>query len=101
MGKGGEWDISKIPNGKVLDAMWENLVLGMIGETLDGADYIAGARVVDKSKGRHCGYRLELWIKTQDSTIAADVRKRMEGILTSGASISKVSNVIWRRHKSY
>ena len=37
-----------------LDTYWENLVLALIGETIDVGDEICGCRVVDKSskKGR-------------------------------------------------
>lgn len=38
-----------------LDIYWENLVLALIGETIDEGDEICGCRVVDKSprKGMH------------------------------------------------
>ena len=32
-----------------LDIYWENLVLALIGETIDEGDEICGCRVVDKS----------------------------------------------------
>eukprot|EP00962_Isochrysis_galbana_P039190 scaffold14022_cov108-Isochrysis_galbana.AAC.15 len=45
----------------------------MIGETIDGADEICGARVVDKSVGNRCTYRLELWFRKNDEKIANEL----------------------------
>jgi hypothetical protein len=53
---------------KQLDEYWLNLVLGMIGETIDKGDEITGARVVDKSK-RDVIYRMELWFRKKDMTV--------------------------------
>jgi hypothetical protein len=38
-----------------LDVYWENLVLSLLGETIDDGDEVCGCRVVDKSpkKGDH------------------------------------------------
>jgi hypothetical protein len=55
------------------DEYWTNLVLGMIGETIDAGDEICGARVVDKSVGSRCTYRLELWFRKNDEKIANEL----------------------------
>lgn len=49
----------------------ENMVLGLVGETIDVGDEICGARVVDKSKGHHVVYRFELWLRSNDRSTAA------------------------------
>ena len=59
------------------DDFWQNLVLGMIGETIDTADEICGARVVDKSTGSRQMYRLELWFKRKDQAVADELLQRM------------------------
>lgn len=48
----------------------ENMVLGLVGETIDVGDEICGARVVDKSKGSHAVYRFELWLRSNDHSTA-------------------------------
>ena len=45
----------------------------MVGETIDPGDEICGARVVDKSTGTRCMYRLELWLRKKDDTVAKDL----------------------------
>ena len=49
-----------------IDVLWENLVLGLIGETIEVCDEICGCRVVDKyKKGKTSKplFRVELWFK--------------------------------------
>ena len=63
------------------DDFWTSIVLGMIGETIDPADEICGARVVDKSTGSRQMYRLELWFKGKDETKANELLARMSTAL--------------------
>eukprot|EP00965_Chrysotila_dentata_P257043 6212753-Pleurochrysis_carterae.AAC.2 len=56
------------------DDLWTNLVLGIIGETLDPADEICGVRVVDKSVNSRVQQRFELWYKKNDESLAGDLR---------------------------
>jgi len=74
---GAEWFCRKSFAPQQLDDYWMSLVLGMIGETIDLGDEICGARVVDKSNGTRQMYRLELWIKHKDETIAQGLLERM------------------------
>ena len=43
--KGGKWVINLKSDKNMLNTYWENMVLGMIGETIDVADEITGAVV--------------------------------------------------------
>lgn len=52
------------------DCLQENMVLGLVGETIDVGDEVCGARVVDKSKGGHAIYRFELWLRNNDPSTA-------------------------------
>ena len=45
----------------------------MIGETIDPGDEICGARVVDKSTVQRQMYRLELWFKRKDQSVADEL----------------------------
>jgi len=53
----------------------------MIGETIDMSDEICGARVVDKSTAQRCMYRLELWFRKKDQSIADELLSRMQTTL--------------------
>eukprot|EP00929_Paragymnodinium_shiwhaense_P016398 TRINITY_DN124710_c0_g1_i1.p1 TRINITY_DN124710_c0_g1~~TRINITY_DN124710_c0_g1_i1.p1 ORF type:complete len:236 (-),score=61.65 TRINITY_DN124710_c0_g1_i1:53-760(-) len=45
-----------------VDEHWNNLVLGVIGSTIEPADMITGVRLVDKLQGRRDGnLRIEVW----------------------------------------
>lgn len=72
---GGEWNLRKQGRNPdeagLLDEWWENLVLGLVGETIDIGDYVTGARVVDKSNGKGSAlvYRIELWLRTKDEQV--------------------------------
>ena len=68
---------------KQLDEYWLNLVLGMIGETIDKGNEITGARIVDKSK-QQIIYRMELWFRRKDMTVANELKERMQECLADG-----------------
>ena len=55
----------------------------MIGETIDPADEICGARVVDKSlvDKQRVVYRLELWFRRKDQKVADELLTRMQTAL--------------------
>ena len=78
---GAEWFCRKTFPAQQLDDYWQNLLLGMIGETIDPLDEVCGARVVDKSTGTRQMYRLELWFKKKDESIANELLSRMQTIL--------------------
>ena len=70
-----------LPFPTLQDDFWQNLVLGMVGETIDPSDEICGARVVDKSTGQRQMYRLELWFKRKDQATADELLSRMQTCL--------------------
>ena len=70
-----------------LDTYWENLVLGLIGETIDEQDEICGCRVVDKSKkGVRTMFRLEIWTRSGNVKLAEDMKVRLSEVLVEGGS---------------
>ena len=71
------------------DDFWLSLALGMIGETLDPGDEVCGARVVDKSTTARQMFRLELWFKKKDQTIADELLGRMNTCLGPAAKSCK------------
>lgn len=88
---GGELSCRKTMTADALDIYWENLVHGLIGETIDDGDEICGARVADKSKkgnNRAPIYRLEVWTRTGNEEVGNQMKARLNEVLleiTDGA----------------
>jgi len=78
--KGGKWIIQTKKNHRLCDQHWENLVLGMIGETIEEHDEIAGA-VVSRRK---TGDKIALWLSSTDEAIILAAGKRMKENLNLG-----------------
>jgi len=71
---GGKWILTVKGNRAAIDRYWENLVLGMIGETLDPESEICGAVISRRKQGD----RIALWTRTkQDETSIMTIGKRM------------------------
>ena len=90
-------------SSSVQDKYWNNLVLGLVGCTIDAGDNICGARVVDKSQlGRpHTMFRIELWLKTKDTQIAKQMKDAMMEVMTDGDSNKTAelsSDFSWKAH---
>ena len=99
---GGQWNwrpnVDQQDKGAGLDALWEELVLAMIGGiAFGGCANICGLRVVDKSrpawpkgKGRQqrgratCSYRFELWFSSgyQTDEERAGIAKELDELLS-------------------
>jgi len=103
---GGEWFCRQFFEGEVLNLCWQNLVLGVVGESIEDAvdggeglrNYINGCRVVDKGKNFPM-FRLELWISTKDAAIKEKIRDRMMEIVTEGVPPSKKGPKFdWKDH---
>jgi len=92
---GAEFTWRKTMTPEALDAYWENLVLGLIGETIDADDDVCGCRVVDKSKKgtSRTMFRLELWVKSGNQEIADKVRVRLGDALTDGEASKPGSKI--------
>ncbi|KAL7570354.1 hypothetical protein ACA910_017194 [Epithemia clementina (nom. ined.)] len=88
--EGGEWFCRQSLEGEVLDLYWQNLVLAVVGETIEDAvtgpgeeDVINGIRVLDKSRG-YPTFKIEIWIKSRDVAIREGIRDRLVQIMTDG-----------------
>jgi translation initiation factor 4E len=102
---GGEWFCRQYFEPEVLDLYWQNLVMGVVGETIEDGidptiDYVNGARVVDKSRGYFPMYRLEIWINTQDVTVRDKIRTRLMDIVIDGQMASRklLPKFDWKDH---
>merc|ERR1719503_314531 len=77
---GGHFQFQLKPNlgGGQLDEYWNNLVLGMIGATIEPANMITGMRLVDKLSGPRASnvIRLEIWFTNFDDSAAVQALKK-------------------------
>lgn len=91
---GGHFQFQLKPavGGGQIDEYWNNLVLGVIGSTIEPACMITGIRLVDKLSGpRAAGViRLEVWFSDYDDTQAVNaLRKSVEQTLATRLDGSK------------
>lgn len=77
---GGHFQFQLKPStgGGQVDEYWNNLVLGMIGATIEPANMITGIRLVDKLSGPRAAnvIRLEVWFTNYDDTAAVQALKK-------------------------
>lgn len=97
---GADYTLRSINDTKLLDTYWENLCLGIIGETIDEGDEICGIRVVDKSK-RRCDFRIEIWLRSQDRNVGDLIHGKAKTVLSDGQPSGSNINLGWKAHKSY
>lgn len=85
---GGHFQFQLKPNvgGGQIDEYWNNIVLGMVGATIEPAQMITGVRLVDKLSGprQANGIRLEIWFTNYDDTAAVNtLRKNIEKCMST------------------
>merc|ERR1712100_279632 len=93
-----------------LDAMWESLVLAIIGETIESSSIVNGCKVVDKSGKGRVLYKLEVYLNVagESNPQVVAVRKDLARILqeasASGAGrkgLTKDIKIDWRGMDQY
>ncbi len=90
--KGSEYACRKTMAIEQLDLCWENLVLSLIGETLDDGDEICGIRLVDKSiikRSPKALYKFELWLRGQDEEVNNKIKQKLTNCLVEGSTSPK------------
>ena len=102
--QGGEWFCRQYFDGDVLDLYWQNLVLAVVGETLEdsvnaGKDVVNGIRVVDKSRN-YPTYKLEIWLNARDDATKEAIKERLLNIVTDGQTSSRktIPKFEWKDH---
>eukprot|EP00927_Polykrikos_kofoidii_P057476 TRINITY_DN51616_c0_g1_i1.p1 TRINITY_DN51616_c0_g1~~TRINITY_DN51616_c0_g1_i1.p1 ORF type:complete len:247 (-),score=47.81 TRINITY_DN51616_c0_g1_i1:20-700(-) len=62
-----------------VDEYWNNLVLGMIGASIEPANLITGVRLVDKIGGRVGNFRIEVWFRNfKDQAAVQQLQQNVE-----------------------
>lgn len=72
---------------ELLDYFWENGVLGLIGETIDEANYIPSFKVVDRTtQGGNSPtlFSVELTLLSMDTEVVERIKKRWVDALSDG-----------------
>lgn len=84
---GGHFQMMLKPQlgGGQIDEYWNNIVLGMVGGTIEPAELITGIRLVDKLSGPKVGnaIRIELWYTKANESQVANLRRSMERIMAT------------------
>merc|ERR1719329_2091575 len=76
---GGHFQFQLRPQlgGGVIDEYWNNIVLGLIGGTIEPAEMITGIRLVDKlNQTRTASIRIEVWFSNFEDTDKVDILQR-------------------------
>ena len=77
---GSELVASKSYSPEVLDVFWENLVMGLIGETIDEGDEICGCRVVNQTRKGKPKYKIELLLRTTDEPMGLKIKSKLSDL---------------------
>merc|ERR1719478_609633 len=79
---GGHFQFQLKPalGGGVIDEFWNNIVLGMIGGTIQPAEMVTGVRLVDKlTQNRSAAIRIEVWFSNfEDTEKVSALQKSLE-----------------------
>jgi hypothetical protein len=84
--EGYQLEANRSFNAEAIDVQWENLVLALIGETVDEEDQICGARLVNQTPKRGKGathtYKIEVWLRRRDDEMAAKIKVKLGELLS-------------------
>jgi len=85
--KGGKWVLTMKGDRAGADTLWENVILSLVGETLDVDTEVCGA-VFSKRKG---GDRIAVWNRNRDNEVAImSIGRKLRQLV--GADTNKVSS---------
>jgi translation initiation factor 4E len=80
---GSELVCRNIRNLEVADIVWENLVLGLIGETIDEDNNVCGCRIVHKATGK-LNLKIEIWFQSRNAEVIDRIKVRMFDVISDG-----------------
>nr|AET50767.1 hypothetical protein [Eimeria tenella] len=86
-----------------LGEYWNNLVLGLIGGTIEHGSHVTGIRLVDKlGQGRHPCIRIEVWVGKGDRTVQEKLAKDLEKCFATklDGSIGTAPRGDWKSHST-
>jgi len=92
--KGGHLEFRADIPLQVVDRLWYETLLAVVGEVLETGRDLVGARIVDKSKSRKTEFRLEIWIATTDPDVRETIARRFIEVLAPYVEI----DLDWKGH---
>jgi translation initiation factor 4E len=81
-----QFQVPASSGGGAIDEKWNNIVLGMVGGSIEPAEMITGVRLVDKLvlKSRNPAVRLEVWFSNMDDSEKVDLlEKNLQKCMTT------------------
>uniref|UniRef100_A0A7S2QMS9 Uncharacterized protein n=1 Tax=Zooxanthella nutricula TaxID=1333877 RepID=A0A7S2QMS9_9DINO len=83
--------------GGTIDEYWNNIVLGMIGGSIEPAEMVTGVRLVDKlQQARTASVRLEVWFSNIDDTEKVDLlQNNLERCMTTRLDGTSSASSAW------
>lgn len=97
--EGGHFQFHLKPQigGGQIDEYWNNIVLGMVGGTIEPSEILNGVRLVDKlGVNRQSAIRIEVWFSNYDDTEKVDqLQKNLEKCMSTKLSGEQSSMNAW------
>ncbi len=93
--KGGHLECRKDLGLDMVDRLWYETLLALVGEVLESGREVVGARIVDKSKSRKTEFRLEIWVATTSEDVRDEVTKHLVALL---APYDDSLEFTWKTH---
>jgi translation initiation factor 4E len=92
-----QFQLNQNKGGGLIDEVWNNIVLGLIGGTVEPADMITGVRLVDKlNQPRAPSVRIEVWFSNFEDTEKVDALQRnLEKCMTTRLDGTHNTSSIW------
>jgi len=93
--KGGHFECRKDLSLDMVDRLWYETLLALVGEVLESGREVVGARIVDKSKSRKTEFRLEIWVATTCQDVRNEVWQNVMDVL---APYDHTLDFTWKSH---
>jgi hypothetical protein len=92
---GCQVDIFKALSAEAMNAHWENIVFGLIGEIIDDSDNICGCRLVNQNKKGKTNVKIEIWLKRKDSESVNRIKSNLlEALNVSNEHVKPMFKIV-------
>lgn len=95
--RGGHWECRVDVGPEHIDRLWSDLVMAMVGETVESKAWVTGGRVVDKCRKGRREFRLELWMQEAPVKEREEIRERLSHLLSSD-EFGQAPAFTWKSH---
>lgn len=96
--QGSELTCRNVRSLDYADVYWENLVLGIIGETIDDGDEICGCRIVNKTTSK-LTMKIEVWLRSRNTDMVDKLKVRLlDAISEPGLPSRGLPDFVYKIH---